>query len=174
MSFPSRRLCAAEKKPVSWKYQSRCQGQLSRRPSGDTRPAAFAETSSISLQHSQARSHSPPVKTPRWPEPRFFYSNAGRRGGSTPACNARQARQERLLLLRFRCMELMGGGLENLTQTGFPARREKRGVPRHHGNMPPGNSFPQICVVSRNKIVENRVITQEYLGTMAESNLPMA
>jgi hypothetical protein len=26
---------------------------------------------------------------------------------------------------------------------------QKRGVPRLHGNMLPGNSFPQICVVSR-------------------------
>jgi hypothetical protein len=26
--------------------------------------------------------------------------------------------------------------------------RQKRGVPRLHGNMLPGNSFPQICVVS--------------------------
>jgi hypothetical protein len=25
---------------------------------------------------------------------------------------------------------------------------QKRGVPRLHGNMLPGNSFPQICVVS--------------------------
>jgi hypothetical protein len=36
--------------------------------------------------------------------------------------------------------------------------------------MLPGNSFPQICVVSRNKIVENTAIAQEYLGTMAISN----
>jgi hypothetical protein len=31
---------------------------------------------------------------------------------------------------------------------------EKRGVPRNHENMLPGNSFPQICVVSGNKYVE--------------------
>jgi hypothetical protein len=28
------------------------------------------------------------------------------------------------------------------------ANAKKRGVPRLHGNMLPGNSFPQICVVS--------------------------
>jgi len=37
-------------------------------------------------------------------------------------------------------------------------------------NMLPGNSFPQICVVSVNNIVENRDFAQEYLGAMAESN----
>jgi len=37
-------------------------------------------------------------------------------------------------------------------------------------NMLPGNSFPQICVVSVNKFVENSYFTQEYLGALAESN----
>jgi hypothetical protein len=37
--------------------------------------------------------------------------------------------------------------------------------------MLPGNSFPQICVVSVNKNVEQSVITQEYLWAMAKSNL---
>jgi hypothetical protein len=46
----------------------------------------------------------------------------------------------------------------------------KRGVPRLHENMRPGNSFPQICVVSRNKNVEKLILSQEYLGTMAHSN----
>ena len=45
----------------------------------------------------------------------------------------------------------MGGG-EGLTQKlliwAFSVKDEKRGVPRLHGNMLPGNSFPQICVVS--------------------------
>jgi hypothetical protein len=35
------------------------------------------------------------------------------------------------------------------------AKKEKRGVPRHHENMLPGNSFPQICVVSVNNSVGN-------------------
>jgi hypothetical protein len=42
---------------------------------------------------------------------------------------------------------------------GFAALtgRKKRGVPRRHENMPPGNSFPQICVVS---VCENALITK--------------
>jgi hypothetical protein len=36
--------------------------------------------------------------------------------------------------------------------------------------MAPGNSFPQICVVSINKIVENTVMAQEYLRPMTFSN----
>jgi hypothetical protein len=36
--------------------------------------------------------------------------------------------------------------------------------------MAPGNSFPQICVVSVNEFVENAVMTQEYLRPMAFSN----
>jgi hypothetical protein len=42
------------------------------------------------------------------------------------------------------------------------ATKKKRGVPRHHGNMLPGNSFPQICVVSVNIIVEN---SRSHKGT---------
>jgi hypothetical protein len=37
-------------------------------------------------------------------------------------------------------------------------------------NMPPGNSFPQICVVSVNKIVVIGGNTQEYLRVVAFSN----
>jgi hypothetical protein len=40
----------------------------------------------------------------------------------------------------------------------FPARAErakKEEFPGAMGNMPPGNSFPQICVVSVNHSVEN-------------------
>jgi hypothetical protein len=37
------------------------------------------------------------------------------------------------------------GGLLETAQTGL---EKKRGVPRLHENMLPGNSFPQICVVS--------------------------
>jgi hypothetical protein len=47
------------------------------------------------------------------------------------------------------------------------APKEKRGVPRLHENMLPGNSFPQICVVSINKIVEIGSIAQEYLRVVA-------
>jgi hypothetical protein len=43
---------------------------------------------------------------------------------------------------------------------------QKIGVPRLHGNMLPGNSFPQICVVSVHDIVEIPRIAQEYLGAM--------
>jgi hypothetical protein len=50
-------------------------------------------------------------------------------------------------------------------------QKEKRGVPRHHGNMLPGNSFPQICVVSVNSIVEITILAQEYLRVLAFSNL---
>jgi hypothetical protein len=41
-------------------------------------------------------------------------------------------------------------------------KKQKIGVPRHHGNMPPGNSFPQICVVSGSRIVDFGDIAQEY------------
>ena len=34
--------------------------------------------------------------------------------------------------------------------------------------MPPGNSFPQICVVSVDKNEEIPVTTQEYLGVVAK------
>jgi hypothetical protein len=53
--------------------------------------------------------------------------------------------------------------------TGFRVN-EKRGVPRHHGNMPPGNSFPQICVVSICIIVDMVRIAQEYFCAMDQSN----
>ena len=39
------------------------------------------------------------------------------------------------------------------------------------GNMLPGNSFPQICVVSGNESVENKEYTQDYGRTMDISNL---
>ena len=44
---------------------------------------------------------------------------------------------------------------------------KKRGVPRRHENMLPGNSFPQICVVSVNSIVDNVMSAQEYLKVVA-------
>jgi len=38
-------------------------------------------------------------------------------------------------------------------------------------NMLPGNSFPQICVVSVNQSVENLRIQQDYVRSMDFSNL---
>ena len=38
-------------------------------------------------------------------------------------------------------------------------------------NMRPGNSFPQICVVSVNKSVENNRLGQDYRRSMDVSNL---
>jgi hypothetical protein len=40
--------------------------------------------------------------------------------------------------------------------------RKKEEFPGIMGNMPPGNSFPQICVVSINKSVENFKMAQDY------------
>jgi hypothetical protein len=37
-------------------------------------------------------------------------------------------------------------------------------------NMRPGNSFPQICVVSVNECVEKRKLTQGHLRCVYESN----
>ena len=39
-------------------------------------------------------------------------------------------------------------------------------------NMLPGNSFPQICVVSVNNIVENEVLSQDYGRSVDISNPP--
>jgi hypothetical protein len=67
----------------------------------------------------------------------------------------------------------IGGGLERrklICSFAECGKEEKRGVPRHHGNMPPGNSFPQICVVSMNSIVDNWMMAQEYLRVVAQSN----
>jgi hypothetical protein len=43
---------------------------------------------------------------------------------------------------------------------------QKRGVPTQNVSMLPGNSFPQICVVSVNKSVENENVAQEYKRSM--------
>jgi len=37
-------------------------------------------------------------------------------------------------------------------------------------NMLPGNSFPQICVVSVNECVGNRHLSQEHVRSGAQSN----
>jgi hypothetical protein len=52
-------------------------------------------------------------------------------------------------------------------------KTKKRGVHRPHGVMMPGNSFPQICVVSVNRIVEKAGMAQEYLRPMPISNQPL-
>jgi hypothetical protein len=38
-------------------------------------------------------------------------------------------------------------------------------------NMLPGNSFPQICVVSVNECVGNKRIAQRYKGSVDQSNM---
>jgi len=48
--------------------------------------------------------------------------------------------------------------------------KEKRGVLRLHESMLPGNSFPQICVVSGHIIEDRKKNAQEYFGAMAQSN----
>jgi hypothetical protein len=71
-------------------------------------------------------------------------------------------------------VDFVGGGLRESANLGFfQPWLEKRGVHRLHGYMLPGNSFPQICVVSESIMEDNRYLTQEYLGTMDESNLPI-
>jgi hypothetical protein len=52
----------------------------------------------------------------------------------------------------------------------FRLQTKKIGVHRLHGNMLPENSFPQICVVSVNIIVESTDIAQEYLWSVTRSN----
>jgi hypothetical protein len=62
------------------------------------------------------------------------------------------------------------GGLKKATQIRSrqkTVKNKKRGVPRHHENMLPGNSFPQICVVYVNSIVDKVISTQEYLRVVA-------
>jgi hypothetical protein len=49
-------------------------------------------------------------------------------------------------------------------------KRKKEEFPGFMENMLPGNSFPQICVVSVNQFVENKEVTQEHLGSVNESN----
>jgi hypothetical protein len=61
-------------------------------------------------------------------------------------------------------------GGDRIPPLAVSRKKEKRGVPRHHGNMLPGNSFPQICVVSGNIFVEKGTSTQEYLRVVALSN----
>jgi hypothetical protein len=48
--------------------------------------------------------------------------------------------------------------------------RKKRSSQASWKNMLPGNSFPQICVVSVNESVEKQDLTQEHLRSAALSN----
>jgi len=48
--------------------------------------------------------------------------------------------------------------------------RKKRSSQASRENMLPGNSFPQICVVSVNHSVEIQDLTQEYGRIMSKSN----
>jgi hypothetical protein len=47
------------------------------------------------------------------------------------------------------------GPLKKHHESYFHGKVKKRGVPRQHVSTMPWNSFPQICVVSANRIVDN-------------------
>jgi hypothetical protein len=49
-------------------------------------------------------------------------------------------------------------------------RKEKEEFPGIMQNMLPGNSFPQICVVSVKEFVENSEFGQDYVRSMTLSN----
>jgi hypothetical protein len=63
------------------------------------------------------------------------------------------------------------GGLLRAVRSGCFSAMQKRGVPRLHGNMLPGNSFPQICVVSGSMIDGVQSFAQEYFCAMTHSNI---
>jgi hypothetical protein len=68
----------------------------------------------------------------------------------------------------------LGGLNRSSAEAFFMVRREKTKKEEFPGimeNMLPGNSFPQICVVSVNKYVGNVYLTQEYRRSVAISNL---
>jgi len=50
-------------------------------------------------------------------------------------------------------------------------KKKKEEFPGFMDNMLPGNSFPQICVVSVNKSVENFRFAQGYGRTVTFSNM---
>jgi len=66
----------------------------------------------------------------------------------------------------------MSAILEGEECRGSQQDRKKGGVARNHENMAPGNSFPQICVVSEDSIVDEVCIQQEYEEVVAISNCP--
>jgi hypothetical protein len=51
-----------------------------------------------------------------------------------------------------------------------PGTNKKEEFPGFMDNMQPGNSFPQICVVSGNSFVDDAADAQEYLRVVAFSN----
>jgi hypothetical protein len=66
------------------------------------------------------------------------------------------------------------GNLGTGRKRGTVSKRDtfkKEEFPGFMENMRPGNSFPQICVVSVNKSVENGEITQDYRRSVTLSNL---
>ena len=63
-----------------------------------------------------------------------------------------------------------GGTLPTNRMNQVCPKRKKRSSQATCLNMLPGNSFPQICVVSVNKSVKNVPFRQEYLRTEALSN----
>jgi hypothetical protein len=71
----------------------------------------------------------------------------------------------------FMVLDYEKGGLLSADRSGCFSAMQKRGVPRLHGNMLPGNSFPQICVVSGSIIGGVQSFAQEYLRAMAQSNI---
>ena len=72
---------------------------------------------------------------------------------------------------RARRPEKRLGGEAGGGETNVIRQEEKRGVPRPMGNMLPGNSFPQICVVSVNHSVENQAVWQGHGRMMSLSNI---
>ena len=56
-----------------------------------------------------------------------------------------------------------------LPETLLEGKKEE--FPGHTDDVLPGNSFPQICVVSRDSFLEVAVSVQEYGRTMDQSNI---
>ncbi len=54
-----------------------------------------------------------------------------------------------------------------------PEKQKKRSSQASWKNMLPGNSFPQICVVSVNKSVGNITMRQDYIGSVYQGNYPV-
>jgi hypothetical protein len=61
--------------------------------------------------------------------------------------------------------------MKSAVENRGPRRKmKKKEFPGFMENMPPGNSFPQICVVSVYKSVRKRCLRQEYLRIGTKSN----
>jgi hypothetical protein len=119
-------------------------------PSCHRRPR-IASTACDSGNPSNSLSHPSPKRHKRWrktPAPRNQHRRKEPEIRELASASRKSTRQEVIsLLLEFN--RLVGGRANFETfDLGFFRGSEKRGVPRLHGNMLPGNSFPQICVVS--------------------------